>query len=72
MKKVSHILILCMIISKLSFATGGPITTASSLVYCNGGTISVPVTISDFEDVGGISITLNYDAGVLQYQGAYT
>lgn len=35
-----------------------------------GASFTVPVTVSDFEDIGSISLILNYDASVLTFQGA--
>ena len=46
----------------------GPITTAGTvLAACPGSNIQIPVTVTDFAGVGAISLTLNYDASVLNY-----
>ena len=34
---------------------------------CEGSFVSVPIKVRNFEDVGVISLTLNYDASVLEY-----
>jgi hypothetical protein len=70
MKKLYTILIGCLIISNVAFSTEGPVTTAGSVTVCIGNPIFVPVTVADFNDIGGISLTLNYDATMLEYQDA--
>lgn len=47
----------------------GPKTTISSPVFCYGDQILVPITVLDFLNVGGISLTLNYDPAMLTYVG---
>jgi hypothetical protein len=69
MKKIFTLLIGCLTISNIAFSTGGPITTAGLLTVCNGNPINVPVKVTGFNNVGGISLTLNYDAAILQFQG---
>jgi len=55
------------LMSNLAFATAGPVTTAVSVTSCNIRPISVPVLVTDFNDVGGISLTLNYNPSLFQY-----
>ena len=58
----------------LLFITGrsqnSPITTAGSITNVIPGTISIPVMVSNFINIGGITLTLDYDPGVLTFQGA--
>ncbi|MBK7172623.1 MAG: DUF5011 domain-containing protein [Bacteroidales bacterium] len=50
----------------------GPITTIpSNIVGCPGSQIEVPVTVSDFNNVGAISLTLNYNKSVLTYSNVF-
>jgi hypothetical protein len=45
----------------------GPITTAPTLDACPGMDIDIPITVTDFDQVGAISLTLNYNKNVLTY-----
>ncbi len=69
MKKIITLLIACLTLSFAAFSTAGPVTTAGTLTVCNGDPINVPVTVTDFDNIGGISLKLNYDSLILQYQG---
>ncbi len=40
----------------------GPLTFAPVMTACSASNIAVPVSVANFNDVGGISLTLNYDA----------
>ena len=44
-----------------------PTTIASSVTACPGNNISVPVKVSDFNTIGAVSLTMNYDAAVLDF-----
>jgi hypothetical protein len=44
-----------------------PITTAPILTACSGTDINVPVTVSGFNNIGAVSLTLNYDPAVLSF-----
>jgi spore coat protein A, manganese oxidase len=48
----------------------GPITQVTNTVVCSGYPVSVPVTVANFNNVGGISLKLNFDVTQLSYQGA--
>ncbi|MBK9357829.1 MAG: hypothetical protein IPN08_10645 [Bacteroidales bacterium] len=51
----------------------GPITTIGSLTNaCVNGTVTVPVTVKSFEDVGAISLTLSYDPSRLTFLNGTT
>lgn len=46
-----------------------PITNAPNIDLCEGITpVNIPVTVSDFEQVGTFTLTLQYDASVLSFQ----
>jgi hypothetical protein len=45
----------------------GPITSVPVLLACPGTQVDVPITVTGFEDVGAISLTLNFNPAVMQY-----
>ncbi|MFZ4399617.1 MAG: right-handed parallel beta-helix repeat-containing protein [Bacteroidales bacterium] len=47
----------------------GPITTIQAPIQISCGAYDVPVTVKNFTDIGAISLVLNSDASVLEYQG---
>ena len=56
-------------------SAGGPcagvlpiITTIETPIPTSCGTLDVPVTVQDFNNVANVSLVLNYDAAVLDYQ----
>lgn len=54
-----------------AFAQNAPITKVP-VIHADSGTIlTVPVLVSDFNNIGAVSLTLNFDAEVLVYQ-SYT
>jgi len=69
MKKILLFITACLIAVQVTLATGGPVTTAGSITVCSGTTITVPVTVDNFSNVGAISLTLGYNPSLLQYQG---
>ncbi len=46
-----------------------PITTIQAPISLSCGTYDVPVTVKDFSAIGAISLNLNYDPLVFDYQG---
>ena len=44
-----------------------PITTAPVLSVCPAASVSVPVTVTGFTNIGSISLTLDYNPSVLTY-----
>lgn len=70
MKKIFTLLLSCLMISYVAFSQDGPVTTAGSVTACIGTPVSVPVTVTGIDNVGAISLTLNFDSAVLEYQGA--
>ena len=45
-----------------------PVTMAPVVTSCPTGSIAVPIKVSNFNNVGGISLTLHYDPSILLYQ----
>jgi len=50
----------------------GPITTLPTLTACANSLVEVPVTVTDFNDVGSISLRLKYDKTVMSYHSFST
>ena len=50
----------------------GPITTLPTLTACANSLVEVPVTVTDFNDVGSISLRLKYDKTVMSYNSYST
>ena len=48
----------------------GPITTAGTNTVCSGSSFTIPVTVANFNNVGIISLKLNYDPAKVEYQSA--
>ncbi len=68
MKKIYLILAGCLLICKVVFPLPGPVTTLGSVTVCPGDLASVAVTVEEFNDVGGISLTVNYEGSMLQFE----
>jgi len=47
-----------------------PKTFAANVFAVPNTTVSVPVTVQDFTNIGAVSLTMYYDAAVLTFQGA--
>lgn len=47
-----------------------PVTTAPVITACPGSTITVPVTVTNFNAIGSVSLTLKYNPAVLTYVSA--
>lgn len=53
----------------LSFLTGAaPMTYSPDVTGVQGSTISVPITVVDFNNIETLNLTLNYNSTVIQYQ----
>jgi parallel beta-helix repeat protein len=50
----------------------GPVTTLPTLTACANSLVEVPVTVTDFNDVGSISLRLKYDKTVMSYNSFST
>ncbi len=55
----------------LTFQGDAPITIAPFMATCPGSSISVPITVLNFNTIGVISLTMQYNSSVLTYQ-SYT
>ena len=51
-------------------AQNAPVTTVGSNTNAVPGAVSIPVTVSNFIGIGGVTLTLDYDPAVLTFQGA--
>ncbi|HPR27608.1 cohesin domain-containing protein, partial [Lentimicrobium sp.] len=49
------------------FQEYAPTTAIMPVTACAGTNISVPVKVSDFNAIGAVSLTINYDAAVLDF-----
>jgi hypothetical protein len=73
MKKYFFILlsVYCFIgcLSYTSVAQNAPLTTCASVSASSPGTVAVPVTVEDFNNIGAISLSLDYNYSVLHFTG---
>ena len=60
-------LIVGYLINNLS-GQNAPITNAPQITCGAGTNIDIPITVSDFNNIGALSLTLHYDGSVLNYQ----
>jgi C1A family cysteine protease len=44
-----------------------PVTTAGSVTACPGSAITIPLTVTNFTNITGLSLRLDYDASMLTY-----
>lgn len=51
----------------LAFLENSPVTTAPVISSCSGGSIDVPITVSAFNSIGAISLTLQFNDASLTY-----
>ena len=52
----------------LDMNNGGPVTTAPYITNaCVGSLVEIPITVTSFNNVGAISLTMNYDKNVMTY-----
>lgn len=54
---------------ELGFQAFAPQTTISDQIACANDIVLFPVTVNSFNNIGVISLTVNYDPDVLDYQG---
>jgi hypothetical protein len=51
----------------IATAQNAPVTTCATVSGAIPGTVSVPVTVTGFTNIGAISLSLDYDYGVIQF-----
>jgi len=65
------ILLSVLIITSNIFGQNAPITSAPEITCDPGTFIDIPITVTDFNNIGAFSLTLHYEDSVLNYQ-SYT
>ncbi|MCF6169547.1 MAG: cohesin domain-containing protein [Bacteroidales bacterium] len=70
--KITHIFFLSLLflIGRSGFSQNAPLTTAGKVLDASAGTINVPVTVSNFDNIGSITLTLDYNPSVISYVSA--
>ncbi len=53
-----------------TFAVNAPVTKASHVTANAGQQVTIPITVKDFDNIGAVSLLLNYDPTVLSYVSA--
>lgn len=53
-----------------SFAVNAPVTTAPHVTGNSGQQITIPITVEDFNNIGAVSLLMNYDPTVLSFISA--
>ena len=61
---ISAFLLGCAMISA---AQNAPVTTCATVSATTPGTVSVPVTVAGFNNIGAVSLTLDYDYAVVHF-----
>ncbi|MCB0804910.1 MAG: hypothetical protein KDC05_03875, partial [Bacteroidales bacterium] len=51
----------------LAYSYTVPVTALASPTVCEGELVEVPVTVNDFNNIGGLSLTVNYDPAMLSF-----
>jgi hypothetical protein len=69
MKRIKLIFLTFLVFGSLAIQAQqtAPITTAGSITNAVPGTVTVPVTVSNFYNIGAISLKLTYDINHLQF-----
>lgn len=69
MKGIKVILIFSLlVIGKITYTQNAPITYIHDTIACPGSVISVPVRVNSFNNIGSISLKLQYNTSSLIYQ----
>ncbi|RKZ97238.1 MAG: hypothetical protein DRQ43_03265, partial [Gammaproteobacteria bacterium] len=58
------------IFTQAVIAQNAPITTAGNVLVASPGPIVIPITVTDFTNIGSITLKLTYDPAVIQYTGS--
>jgi hypothetical protein len=67
MRKILLILLSILFNIQVIHSQNAPITTCGSAAAGAPGNIAIPVTVTGFNNIGAISLTLEYDYSVVQY-----
>ncbi len=67
MRRIIVLILFCLTVLNAAYPTTGPVTTAGSEIYCNEFSFGIPITVTGFNNVGSVSLTLNYDPQILQF-----
>ena len=68
MEKTALILSLIFVIfTGEIYSQNAPVTSAPNISSCIDINIDIPITVSDFFNIGALSLTMNYDASVLNF-----
>lgn len=65
--KILPVLFFCQMLQLLN-AQNAPVTTAPHITCEPGTTVDIPITVTDFINIGVLSLTLQYDESALTYQ----
>jgi hypothetical protein len=68
LKKI--ILVLIFVFPFIANAQNAPLTTIGSVESATPGSIQVPVTVTNFNNIGAIYLSIDYDYSVIQLTGA--
>ena len=49
-----------------------PVTIAPIITMSASGPISIPITVNNFNDIGALTLSLEYDPSIITYQNTYT
>ena len=58
---------LCLFQATATYAQNAPITTAATVGGAVPGTVAVPITVTGFNNIGAISLTIDYNYSVLHF-----
>lgn len=69
MNKINHLTILFFsLLVQVTLGQNAPVTMVPEVTCGIGEQINIPVTVIDFINIGALSLTLNFDEAVLDYQ----
>jgi hypothetical protein len=69
MKKYAVLFICLTLVSLVGRSLNAPVTTVGSQVNVVPGSVTVPITVTDFINIGSMSLTLDYNYLAIQYVG---
>ncbi len=68
MKRIHIFLVsLLFLLTQTVLAQNAPATTAGNVLNASAGYINIPLTVTNFENIGSITLTLNYNPAVMTY-----